>query len=566
MATVNIYQAFTRLFVNKKGKNQEFGSISENGVSKFGDITPGILQGIKEFGVTHLWLTGVIRHSTCTSYQKHDLMGNNPLIVKGVAGSPYAIQDYYDVDPDLATDASKRMNEFELLVKRAHKAGLKVIIDFVPNHVSRQYKSLQKPVGVRDLGEGDDTTVHFSAQNNFYYLPGQQLHLPQEISFPYTVNADEYHEFPARVTGNDVFSATPSINDWYETIKLNYGVDYSNGWNKHFNPTPDTWFKMRDILAFWVEKGVDAFRCDMAEMVPVEFWAWVIPQIKALNSEIIFIAEVYNPQEYNSFIKKGGFDYLYDKVGLYDTLRLIVEGHGSTTYITDYWRAQGVDSEKLVRFLENHDEQRIASPQFAGDAWAGVPAMMVNAFMNNSALMVYFGQEIGEAATDKEGYSGRDGRTSIFDYWHLPNYRKLFANKWFEPSALEPWQQQLFEVYRKMFQLRLDKEALREGGFYDIMWVNMDGNLNHHKIYAFIRHTRNQKLLVIVNFDRYNKQGFRLRLPEHAFDHIGMEKDYLYRATDLISGGTVSFHGQQAISFGVWIEIGAKWGVVYELS
>ncbi len=402
-SAINIYQVFTRLFNNKNQTNKEFGTIEENGCTKFNDITSTALEQIKKFGTTHIWYTGIIRHATTTDYSKYGLSSDNPYVVKGRAGSPYAIKDYFDVHPDFAVSVKNRMHEFEKLLERTHDAGLKCIIDFVPNHVSREYKSENLPAGCSALGSYDDTSLAFSPSNNFYYIPNQELHLPEEINFPYTHNAPKYNEIPAKVTGNDVFSAYPSITDWYETVKLNYGIDYQNLWQEHFEEIPDTWVRMLEVLEFWTKKGVDGFRCDMAEMVPVRFWGWVIPQIKQLNPEIIFIAEVYNPEEYRNYLSRGKFDYLYDKVGLYDILRLIIEGVGSAKYVSDCWKTHDDITSKMLRFLENHDEQRIASRFFANNAEAAKASMVLAGTMDRGPLMIYFGQEIGEKGMDKEG-------------------------------------------------------------------------------------------------------------------------------------------------------------------
>ena len=162
-----IYQLLPRLFSNTTENCVKNGSIEENGVGKLNDINSHVLENIKSLGVTHVWYTGVIEHATKTDYTKYGIDRDNPNIVKGNAGSPYAIKDYYDIDPDLAVNIPKRMEEFEALVERTHKNGMKVIIDFVPNHVARQYHSDSKPVGIEDLGQGDDNTYFFKNINNF---------------------------------------------------------------------------------------------------------------------------------------------------------------------------------------------------------------------------------------------------------------------------------------------------------------------------------------------------------------------------------------------------------------
>src|SRR5690606_12297011 len=226
-------------------------------------------------------------------------------------GSPYAIKDYYDVNPDLAVDVSNRMAEFTQLVERTHQNGLKVIIDFVPNHVARAYKSDARPSGVIDLGEQDDKSVSFNPTNNFYYLPGQSFQVPRGYTplgnNPFPTKDGKFEETPAKVTGNDQFTATPGVNEWFETVKINYGIDIQNERKTYFDPIPDTWVKMKDILVFWAEKNIDGFRCDMAEMVPVEFWNYAIPQVRKINPEIIFIAEIYNPAQYKNYIDQGKF-------------------------------------------------------------------------------------------------------------------------------------------------------------------------------------------------------------------------------------------------------------------
>ena len=527
-----IYQVFTRLFGNNTMKCKANGAIEENGCGKLADFTTKALSEIKKLGATHIWYTGIIEHATQTNYSRYGIRPDHPAVVKGKAGSPYAIKDYYDIDPDLATSVPDRMKEFHNLVNRTHKAGLKMIIDFVPNHVARQYASDVKPDGVIDLGEDDNKAVAFSPQNNFYYIPGQQL----QGNIDLHMNAPEaYIEMPAKATGNDKFDAWPGINDWYETIKLNYGVDYQNGRNQHFTPTPDTWIKMRDILLFWASKNIDGFRCDMAEMVPVEFWGWVIPQIKAVYPQIIFIAEVYNPNEYRNYLFNGQFDYLYDKVGLYDTLRALTCGYDSATSIQYRWQSLEGIQHRMLNFLENHDEQRIASDYFAGNGAKAISAMIVSACMNTNPVMVYFGQELGESGMDCEGFSGKDGRTTIFDYWSIDSIRRWRNKGKFDGNTLTIEEKRLQSFYTTLLNLCNTEKAISKGEFYDLTYSNLEGcAFNEHKQYTFIRKYENEVLLIVVNFDESPVQ-VGINIPQHAFDFLNIPQAEECKSIDLLS-------------------------------
>ena len=515
-----IYQIFTRLYGNRNTTRQEGGTIQENGCGKMNDFTPTTLKNIRDMGVSHIWYTGIIRHATQTDYTAYGIPKNHPAIVKGQAGSPYAITDYYDIDPDLATDVNHRMQEFEQLIERTHKAGMKVIIDFVPNHVARQYHSICKPEGVKDLGEEDNPQFGFDPQNNFYYCPGQRFTPYFDL---YHGENEPYIEEPAKATGNDCFHNAPGSNDWYETVKLNYGLDYYAGRIGYFNPIPNTWSKMTDILLFWARKGVDGFRCDMAEMVPAAFWQWATDKVKFAYPQILFIGEVYNPAEYRNYLA-AGFDYLYDKVGMYDTLREVMRGNLSTSAITGAWQATDDIRSHMLYFLENHDEQRIASNFFAGDAQKGVPALVVSSLLQQNPLMIYFGQEYGERGMDKEGFSGNDGRTTIFDYWSVDTIVRAAQRK------LTAQEKQLKALYDKVINIATTEKAAINGASFDLMYVN--GRYNHE--YAFIRKAGAEVLLVVANFADA-AQALGITIPGHAFDFLNM-KEKNAQATDLITG------------------------------
>lgn len=521
-----IYQTMTRLFGNQKQTNKTYGTLEENGVGKFDDITDKALQSLKELGITHVWYTGVIEHAVLTDYTAFDIPLDDADVVKGRAGSPYAIKDYYDVNPDLAKKVDHRMTEFESLVERTHRNDLKVIIDFVPNHVARAYHSDKKPRDVQDLGEGDDHSKAFLASNNFYYLPGESFQVPGDYnslgpdnSFP--TKDGKFEETPAKVTGNNQFTASPGVNEWFETVKLNYGVDVLNNSTNHFDPIPDTWVKMRDILKYWAEKDVDGFRCDMAEMVPVEFWHWAIPQIKQANKDVIFIAEIYNPSAYRDYIVKGGFDFLYDKVQLYDTLRLLVNGKSTTTDIPKIQASlEGINS-KMLHFLENHDEQRIASAYFAGNAWKAIPAMLISAVVDRGPVMIYFGQEVGEPGAGTEGFQGDDGRTTIFDYWGVPEHQKWMNGGLFDGGQLSDDQKKLRDTYSKLLNLAQRSEAVISGETIDLTEHNVSRGNMDSSIYACLRNSPNEVLLVVAGFNA-EERSIVLEIPQGDKESVGL--------------------------------------------
>ncbi len=555
---ITVYQIFTRLYGNTKSRNVPYGTLEENGVGKFKDINEAALESIRDMGITHVWYTGVIEHATMTDYSKFGIKPDDADVVKGRAGSPYAIKDYYDVNPDLAEDVPNRMREFEALVQRTHAKGLKVLVDFVPNHVARQYRSDARPAGVKDLGETDDKTKSFAPNNNFYYLPGTSFVVPGEYrpleDLPHPTKDGRFDETPAKVTGNDQFTNAPGINEWFETVKLNYGVDIQNNRANHFDPVPDTWNKMRDILLYWTGKGVDGFRCDMAEMVPVEFWGWVIPQIQAANKDIVFIAEIYNPAAYRTYIEAGKFDYLYDKVGLYDTVRAVMQGQGEANFITNNWKqTQGINS-RLLRFLENHDEQRIASKFFAGDARKGIPGMTVTATLNSGPVMVYFGQEVGEPALGKEGFSGDDGRTTIFDYWGVPVFQLWVNFGFYNGMPMTPEMKALREFYVRLLKTCRETEAIRKGGLYDLQAFNVQNRTagyDGRHLYSYLRFSGDSRVLVVVNFDTQAKEA-NIRIPANAFAAMGLGTTGTYRLRNLLADGsrTIDFDAAQVVDPG----------------
>ena len=532
MSKTIIYQLFPRLFGNVNEHRVFNGFVEENGCGKFNDINQAALQAIKELGCTHVWYTGVLEHASVTAYPQASIAASNANIVKGKAGSPYAIRDYYDVCPDLAVDVTQRMAEFEALVQRTHKSGLKCLIDFVPNHVARDYASDASPSGVSDFGQNDDWSIPFSAQNNFYYLPGKDFVTP-------VAGLDQpYVEQPARVSGNDAFTAAPAITDWYETVKLNYGVEYQS-WQFYFDPVPDTWFKMKEVLLYWASKGVDGFRVDMAEMVPVAFWRWVISGVKQQFPALVFVAETYDLSQYRAYID-AGFDWLYDKEGFYNCLRSVMQGQRWASDLCSVWQMNGDIQDRLLLFLENHDEQRLASSFFMGDGASAKPGVLVSALFNSrSALMLYFGQEVGEPGMDAEGFSGQDGRTTIFDYWGIEHWQQFVNHHRYDGALLPENGRQLLDWYRLLMKVIREYPALQAGNFYDLTWYqNRQDEYNHATVYSFLRYDETDRFLVVANFGGHN-EVIRLWMPADVLTAMGLKTTGELAGSDLFTGGVV---------------------------
>ena len=518
-----IYQMLPRLWGNDKVRPKKNGGLSDNGTGKFSDIDVASLEYLKWLGCSHVWYTGVIRHSTQAS--EDGCTASHPQFVKGKAGSPYAICDYYDVNAYLADNAADRMSEFEQLIKRTHEAGLKVIIDFVPNHVARDYGKIDPTPGHPVLGAEDDKTVHWKETNDFFYYPGEALRLPTECP----KGMEPFSEIPAMATGNNCYSPCPSVNDWYETVKINY-CDYHN----------PTWDKMLDILLFWASKGVDGFRCDMVELVPPQFFKWAIAKVKEEYKDIIFVAEVYKKDLYRQYIREVGFDYLYDKSGLYDTLKSVVDktvnDNGmpvelwqSATGITRNWQYLSDLQPYMLNFLENHDEQRFASEFFGKDGRNTNAPLFVSLYLNTAPFMIYFGEEVGEAGMDEEGFSGRDGRTTIFDWWSVGSIRRLrkviqsgeykdLKKSKLVKAGMKEAEADLFIRFAHAVRFAAQDEAISRGMTYDLCYCNLSSDgFNKHKHFVFLRDYKEHTLLVAVNFSK-TESTMKLSIPQHAFE------------------------------------------------
>ncbi|QBZ97807.1 Neopullulanase 2 [Flavobacterium sangjuense] len=556
-----VYQVFTRLFGNKNTTNKPWGTIEENGVGKFNDFTDKALQEIKKLGVTYIWYTGVPHHDVIRDYTKYGISNDDPEVVKGRAGSPYAVKDYYNVNPDLAVNPAKRLEEFEALIARTHKNGLKVIIDIVPNHIARNYHSLSNPKGVTDFGAEDNTSVEYARDNNFYYIPGKAFEVPTSPTYK-PLNGEQnplidgkFAEFPAKWTGNGSREAKPDINDWYETVKVNYGIkpdgskdfpELPQGFDKkdckaHYEfwkdkDVPSSWKKFRDIALYWTAKGVDGFRYDMAEMVPYEFWSYMNSAIKMKNPKAFLLAEVYNPKEYRNYINLGKMDYLYDKVETYDHLKSIIQGEALPEPLSEIQEGMADIEHHMLHFLDNHDEQRLASPEFAGTPEKGKPMMVVSATISSSPTMIYFGQEVGEDGKENAGF-GTHSRTSIFDYVGVPHHQRWMNGGKFDGGQLSKSEADLRDFYKRLLNFTLYSDALT-GKFKEIQTINRNETKRYDPgMYSYVRWTAKEKLIVVVNFSWVTTSNFELKVPEDVIK-IWNIKDGLYDVKDQLYGST----------------------------
>ena len=362
---------------------------------------------VKSLGAGYIWYTGIPRHASGQDF------------VKGNPGSPYAISDWYDVNPYLAADPSRRMDEFRSLVGRTHSAGLGCLVDFIPNHVACDYRGDLPLCGWHD-------------------------------------------------------------GDWTDTVK----VDWSN---------PRTAVEMQKVLRFWASLGVDGFRCDMVELVPARTLGEVISAVRSDYPDLLFVAEVYQKENYSTYLDVCGFDLLYDKSGSYDILRGIIGGVRSARELTWNWQRLGDFQGRMLNFLENHDEQRLASRWFAGDvsrAWAAVAFSML---FNDASFMYYAGQELGEDASE-----GAEGRTSIFDWCHPATLSGL-ASYLGTGRGLGRKERHILARYRELASLAC-RPVFREGCVWDLCYCQEGTSFNPDRHFCFVRYSAGEAWLVFCNF------------------------------------------------------------------
>ncbi|MCE9611639.1 MAG: hypothetical protein K8R23_15685 [Chthoniobacter sp.] len=570
---VRIYQLLPRLFGNVNETRKPNGTLAENGVGKFADINDAALVALRAMGFTHLWLTGVLRQATATDYAALGLPADDPDLLKGLAGSPYAIKDCYDVCPDYAVQPAERLAEFRALLERARAAGLQVIVDFAANHVARSYRSVMQPDA--DFGADDDRSRFFDPQNNFFYLQrespggGPPLRLPtvldgQPVSPTCRVlgkcdglfDGEREH---GRATGNNVASWAPELRDWYETAKLNYGYDFVGGAREYptaeqpGKPIPDTWWKMDGVLAYWQALGVAGFRCDMAHLVPPEFWAWAIGRARARNEGALFLGEAYDNDPMKvpggnvlAALLAAGLDAVYDDPS-YKVLKGIYDG---PQWANDLDGVLGDDTllHRALRYAENHDEVRLAGAgQWGGvGAAVGRPVAALLYGLGRGPVLVYSGQEVGEPAHGAEGFGGDNARTTIFDYWSMPELVKWVNGHRYDGGRLSPGQKALREFYARLLAL-VGEPAFRAGECFRLNYANQTnerfGRLpgetaSGHWLYAYLRFdaASGQRFLVLVNLHASaTLRDVQVRLPREAVAFLQLAAESRLRLSERLA-------------------------------
>ncbi len=533
---VRIYQLLPRLFGNTNETRTPHGTLAQNGVGKFADLHAKALASLRVLGCTHLWLTGVLRHATATDYSSIGLPADDPDLLKGVAGSPFAITDYFDVCPDLATVPARRLDEFRALLARMATARLGAIIDFVPNHVARSYRSVVRPQ--LDFGARDGRSLFFDPRNNFFWLQRDSPGGGPPLRLPTVGSAGEYSSATCRVlgrgdgrydgelesgrvTGNNAVTWRPALTDWYETVKLNYGYDFTTGTRAYPHaaqpdlPIPDTWRKMDAVLAYWQDFGVAGFRCDMAHMVPPEFWNWAIARARSRHPQVLFIGEAYDDDPLKvgtgpvmEDLLSAGFDAVYDDLG-YKTAKGLYDG---LRWANDLDAQAGMPLfHRSLRYTENHDEVRLAGTC----EWGGIGMHVGRAVsgilfgIGRGPVLLYSGQEVGEPAAGAEGFGGDDARTTIFDYWSMPELVNWINGGACDGGRLSGAQKELRAFYGRLLRL-VGEPAFRDGEFLALNPANRDNpdfgrlpgeTVSGHWLYAFLRRdpAGGQTFLVLAN-------------------------------------------------------------------
>ncbi len=537
-----IYQLVVRYFGNTNEANQWAGTIETNGCGKFDDINDAAIVSLKDLGVTHIWLTGVLRQATLTAYPELGLPADDPDIVKGRAGSFYAVRDYFDVCPDYANEPAARMAEFEALLWRIHAAGMKVLIDFVPNHVARSYQSILRPD--LNFGDGDDQSRFFAPHNSFFYLQGKKLRLcrpadwnPEGVVFDGQFEPEDGAPGHTPKATGDAWrhwvTATPDENEWYEAIRLNYGLDFVDN-RSHFDPIPRTWQIMDEVLGYWQQKGVDGFRCDMAHLIPKEAWSYLISNARRpdRNPAAYFLAEAYigsrpfDPVENLDDLLNAGFDSVYHD-NSYNRLRDLYQGGTQDAYADEMNTLTHCQRNTAVEYLENHDKPRVAAPIHKGgfgSLHANYQLAPLQFLYNNAPVLLLNGQEFGEPASGAEGFSGDDGRSTFFDYWCMPEFSKWVNHQKYDGGRLSEKQKTLRTFFASLFQL-CQHELVRAEDYWGLKYFNRQSHFPDcpDDLYSFARFERNEGrlLLVVTNFRPGRTEG-KIRIPNDLASAAGL--------------------------------------------
>ncbi len=516
-SNVVIYELPVRTYLAKGAHEENTGKLSY--------LTIEVLKEIKELGVDYIWIAGILENANPKIV--------DPDVVKGDAGSFYAIYDNWDISSQVGN-----LDEFDALIERAHSIGLRVLIDFIPNHTARVHKTDVVCKEEIDFGKGENPNENFSLDNNFYYLGSNSTFVPPKTSLP---GVDGFFdmdifmpgiqfESPARVTGNNVLSALPQYHDWYETVKLNYGLNlFSDG--KPFIGASKTWKQMLDVAIYWLNKGVDGFRVDVTHGVAVEFWYYFINEVRKVQPNAFFVAEAFeeDPIKSTGFSLEKLFDAGFDSVlngPMYWNLRrqaLLSQNMNSSTYYHSPGSRKSIldNGYSFTHYMGNHDEVRLASSFFAPSlesrvdrAWLGL-AYSIYAALLPGNFLIHGGDEFQEEASLPGVFGGYDGRTSIFDFVYQPQTRTWLYEE--RPH----WMINFREMYRRLFSLKKRipfniKHSTSNPTFIDLMKINDSKNISKW-VSAYVRFFNNERYLVVMNADPHNSHEVTIHFTSRRF-------------------------------------------------
>ena len=335
-----------------------------------------------------------------------DILWLMPMYEIGVEGRKGTMGSYYAIKNYKAVNPEfGTMEDFQNLLDAAHELGFKVILDWVANQTA------------------PDNVWMYEKPAEFYERDAQ---------------------------GNAIWEY-----DWTDTRSLNY-------------ENQEVWWAQADAMRFWLDKGVDGFRCDAAGDVPAEFWYGILPQMKADYPGIYLLAEAERDNLANS-LETFDANYAWE---LHHLLNSLAKGAKTVKDLQDYVARDAARFPKeafRLMFTSNHDENSWAGTEFEREGAAANACAVLCFTLPNGQPLIYTGQEIGLS-------------------------RRL---QFFEKDPIEDWSaNEQTEFYKKLIELKHNNPALAAGerGGEITWWEAPEGWV------AFHRELKGNRVIVIANF------------------------------------------------------------------